>query len=329
MLLTFGELPWHDQYKVYEVIQGYFFHFGPSADALDELRRRAECVKAVQRVAKHLGLPDGGMPGVREYERARKELGMGLSSSAIERRWHAWPEVCKAARGERVRMTTRQREQFRALHGHRPKGREWLAGMREWLEGSPPSLRAADYDAWAGMRNEEEPELPPARKAASIRLALGLTWREAIRVAWRDIPLSEAQARQMKALRRRSGGFVSVRGVALIRGFTISMAGKHARTDPTFPAHAFTLHGVRVWRWDDVEAHHEGKPFPKRERGEMQGEVFDSDDIMRLCGLTPTQLYPAIRRRHPHVPQPAGRVSQYPYWLRADVEAWSEQRRAA
>src|SRR5664280_308601 len=65
LLLTFGELPWQDQYRVYEVIQGYFFHFGPSADALDELRKRAKCVTAVQRVAKHLGLPAGEMPGVK------------------------------------------------------------------------------------------------------------------------------------------------------------------------------------------------------------------------------------------------------------------------
>lgn len=329
LLLTFGELSWQDQYRVYEVIQGYFFHFGPSADALDELRNRAKCVTAVQRVAKHLGLPEGEMPGVKQYETARKELGMELSSSTIERRWQAWPEVCKAARGERVRMTTRQREQFRALHGHRPKGREWLAGMREWLASAPPSLRAADYNAWVEMHNEEKPEEPPARKASSIRLALGLTWRETIRVARRDLPLAEAQARRLKALKRSSGGFVCARGVALIRGLTISMATKHARSDPTFPAYAFTLHKVRVWRWDDVEAHHQGRPFPKRKRGEMQGEVFDSDDIMRLCDLSPMQLYPAIRRRRPHVPQPAGRVANYPYWLRADVEAWSEQRRAA
>lgn len=327
--LAFGELPWQDQYRVYQFVQGHFFHFGPSADALDDLRRRAECVKAVQRAAKHLGLPDGEMPGVKQYEQARKELGMELSSSTIERRWHAWPEVCKAARGERVRMTTRQLAQFRALHGHRPKGREWLAGVREWLESSPPSLRVGDYDAWVEIRNEEEPEAPPARKAASVRVALGLTWREAIRVAWREVPLADAQARHLKALRRKSGGFVCIRGVALIRGLTISLASHHARCDPTFPAYAFTLHKVRVWRWDDVEAHHLGRPFPKRKRGEMQGEVFDSDDIMRLCGLTPMQLYPAISRRHPHVPQPTGRVANYPYWLRAEVEAWSEQRRAA
>jgi len=325
ILLKFRELPWQDQYKTYRVIQGYFIHSGPGIDALEELRRRAECVTAVQQVAAHLGLPEGEMPGVKQYETGRKELGIGLSSSTIERRWQAWPEVCKAARGERVRMTPRQRAQFRALHGRRLKGQEWLTAIREWLESAPPRLHADEYDAWAETRNKEKPDAPPARRAASIRLALSLSWREIIKVAQRDISLADAQAKRLKALKRKSGGFVCMRGVALIRGLTISMANHYAQADPTFPAYAFTLHNVRVWHWDDVEAHHQGKPFPKRKQGEMQSEVVDSAYVMQVCGLRPMQLYPAIRRRSPRVPPPTGRVANYPYWLRVELEAWREQ----
>jgi hypothetical protein len=328
IMLKFNELSWQDQYKVYEVIQGYFFHFGPRADALDELRKRAECVTAVQGAAKHLGLPEGEMPGVQQYERARKELGMELSAWTIERRWEAWSEVCKAARGERVRMSAPQRALLRTAKGYKTKGEEWVAGVREWLESAPTYLRCDDYDAWAEARNKEKPDLPPARKTSNIRSALGLTWKETIRVARRDLSLAEAHARRKKKLKRESGGFASLRGVAAIRGLTLSQAQNYVRADRTFPAHVFTLHGAHVWHWDDVEAHHQGKPFPKRKRGEMQGEVVDSDHIMRLCGLTDRELYPAISRRSPEIPRPAGCVFRY-FWLRAEVEAWSEQRRAA
>jgi predicted DNA-binding transcriptional regulator AlpA len=96
--------------------------------------------------------------------------------------------------------------------------------------------------------------------------------------------------------------------------------------DPTFPPYAFKLSGTRAWRWEDVEAHHKGEPIPKRKRGEMQGEVFDANQIVRLCGLRRQDLHDALRRRA--VPRPAGRVSKKPYWLRAEVEAWLDERRA-
>jgi predicted DNA-binding transcriptional regulator AlpA len=329
ILLLFHELAWQDQYKTYKVIQGFFIHSGKGAEAWEELRARAECVRAVQRVAKHLRLPAGEMPGVKEYERTRKELGLELGAWTIERRWRSWPEVCKAARGERVKMTARQRAQVQVLRKDRLKGEEWLAGVREWLASRPPSLYSSDYDAWAEERNEEKPKLPPVRTAGTIHAALGLSWRETVRVARRDLSLAEAHARRLKVLRREGRGFVSIIGVALIRGLTMSMAKYYVETDRTFPAHAFKLHTARVWRWEDVEAHHQGRPFPRRRRGEMQHEVFDSDDIVRLCGLTQKELYAAIRRRSPQVPRPAGRISSYSYWLRAEVEAWSEQRRAA
>ncbi|HEY2140838.1 MAG TPA: hypothetical protein VGG98_02110 [Solirubrobacteraceae bacterium] len=56
--------------------------------------------------------------------------------------------------------------------------------------------------------------------------------------------------------------------------------------------------------------------------------MVDSHHIMRLCGLTQRELHYAISRRSPQVPPPAGCIFRY-YWLRAEVEAWSEQHRAA
>jgi predicted DNA-binding transcriptional regulator AlpA len=330
VLLHFRALSsWQDQHKVFKVIQGFFI---PSREGLrlaEELERRAECVEAVRQVAAHLGLPKGEAPGVMQYEAARKELGLTLSVWTIERRWHSWNEIRKALGGQAVRKTARERSRFQAAIRHKPRGEEWLASVREWLEGRPPSLLALDYDAWAVERNQARPDLPPASTTSAIRDALGLSWRETLKVVQGDLSLAEAQARHKKKLRRECGGFVSLHGVALIRGFTRPQARHRMKTDRAFPPYAFKLHGERVWRWEDVEAHHKGEPFPKRKRGEMQGEVFGTEDIMRLYGLTRKELHEAIRRRRPDVPRPAGYVSRNPYWMCAEVEAWLDERRAA
>lgn len=329
VLILFKELsPWQEQQKVFKVIQGYFIPSPEGLKLAEELERRAECVEAVRQVAAYLGLPDGEAPGVTQYEAARKELGLGLSVWTIERRWHSWYEIRKALQGTTVRKTARERSRFQAAIRYRPKKEEWLAGVREWLKGRPPSLLALDYDAWAVERNEAKADLPPASTEHAIHDALGLSWRETLEVARRDLSLAEAQTRHKRKLRRESGGFVSAHGVALIRGFTLGQVHHHIQADRTFPPHAFILHRARVWRWEDVEAHHKGEPFPKRKRGEMQSEVFGSDHIMRTLGLTGPELYEAIRRGRSDVPRPAGRVSQQPYWLRAEVEAWLDERRA-
>jgi predicted DNA-binding transcriptional regulator AlpA len=139
IMLRFMDLAWQDQYKVYRVIQGYFIHSGPGSEAWRETQRRAECVAAVQKVAEHLGLPEDEAPGVDGYERGRKELGLALSASTIVRRWQVWREVAKAARGERVAMTARQRATLRAAINRRPIGEEWFEGIREWLAERGPS----------------------------------------------------------------------------------------------------------------------------------------------------------------------------------------------
>ncbi len=93
VLLRFKDLSWQDQYKTYEVIQGYFIHSGKGSEALEELRERAECVTAVVRAAEHLGMAEGEAPGVAEYEQARKRLGLELELG------HDHPAVGGVARG--------------------------------------------------------------------------------------------------------------------------------------------------------------------------------------------------------------------------------------
>lgn len=316
---------WEDQQEVFKVIQGYFVPNRQDLKLAEEVARRAACLKAVRQVAEHLGLRENEAPGVMQYETARKELGLGLSVWVILRRWYSWYEVRKALRGETVRKTAHERSRFQAAIRRKPTGVEWLAGVKEWLETRPHSLLALDYDDWTVARNGVQ-GLPPVSKTPAINKALGLSWRETLKVAKGDLSLSAAQARNKKKLKRECGGFVGVHGVAVIRGFTQHQASYHTQADGTFPPYVFKLNDARVWYWEDVEAHHKGQPFPKRKRGELQNEVLNVKDIMRLCELKGRQLSDALYSRSSTTPRPAGNISKRYYWWRTDVQAWLDER---
>ncbi len=328
ILLRFKELSWQDQFKTYKVIQGYFIHSGPGAEAWRELQQRAECVEAVQAVAEYLGLPESKAPGVEDYERGRKELGLELSAPTIIRRWAVWREVCKAARGERVSQTARQRAQFRAAIVRKHKGEEWLEGVREWLREGGPTTCKDDYNAWAQERNEKKLHLPPVALAHSLDASLTLPWSTVVKVAKRDMSLADAQARELERLVNEDGYFVTLRTIALTYGVTLAQARRVAKGEP-FPAHAFTLYRKRVWRLSDVKAHHSGQPFPSRAPGELQSQVMSSTDICRLFGLTRMEMIWAVEQvlaspEKAQIPRPAGRVGSFHYWFRIAVEAWCE-----
>ncbi len=268
------------------------------------------------------------MPGVETYEQARKELGLELSASTIVRRWYAWREVVKAAGGERVAMTPRQRAHFQAAIKQKAKGEEWLTSLREWLqERDPerePSKTVAAYNAWADERNEKKPELPPLANADTIRRALVLLWDAALEVAKGDLNLAEAQAQELTRLLAEDGEFISAHAIALIFGTSLDRT-RHMAEAEDFPTHAFTLNRRRVWLLSDIQAHHAGQPFPSRTTGWLQGHILTSREIRRLCGgLTEKELHVSLQPPHcgSRVPHPAGRVAGAHYWFRLTVEAW-------
>lgn len=312
--------------QTYEVLQGYFIHSGPGSEALQELRERADCVTAVQAVAKHLELPTGSVPGVTEYEQARKQLGLELSSSTIVRRWGVWREVCKAARGENVSLTARQRAHLRAVIRTRGDNEEWLTGLREWLHTEPPATAGLhDYDAWAQERNEKARHVPPLPSAQSASCALALPWVVARKVAERDISLVDAQAQQLGHLKKQGNGFAGVALISLLHGVTTG-CGKGITRTPGFPAHAFLIGKAQeVWHLADIEAHHKGKPFPERTPGELQDQILDRKQMGGICELTSVQLSRAIHKARLVAPPPAGRVGGCHYWWRRDVERWVAQ----
>jgi hypothetical protein len=323
ILLRFRELSWQDQYKTYNVIQGYFIHNGVGSEALKELRERAECVAAVKKAAEYLGLADGEAPGVKEYERVRREAGIELSSATIIRRWEVWREVAKAARGERVSLTARQRAQFRAAIKQKQSGEEWLTGVREWLSERPSTRYARDYDAWAQEHNEQNPKLPPISLADNVRRSLVLPWNLILKVAERDLSLADAQARELQRLKSENDGFVSSAAVALINGVTQHRTEFIASSEG-FPNYVFKMRASYIWHLSDVEAHAKGEPFPERVPGGLQHQILDRPQILRVCDLTPGALSHALSRGNATAPRAAGRVRGLHYWFRLSVEAWAE-----
>jgi hypothetical protein len=327
VLSRFKALGWPDQYRIYEFVQGHFIHSGPGSERQREIRERADCVKAVQQVAKHLGLPEGEAPGVEAYKRVSSELGIEPSAATIIRRWGAWREVCKAARGEKVSMTARQRARFRAAIRQKPSGEEWLAGAREWLSEKPPTLYASDYNAWAEERNEQKPHLARVSRAEGAVRSLVLPWSAIVKVAQREISLADAQERELERLKAKDGVFVSSAAIALIHGVTSTQVEGITRSDG-FPNHAFTirmgLRTSRIWHLSDVEAHHKGEPFPERVPGGLQHQIMTREEICKVCGLTVSALIYALSRGHQAAPRPAGCVIRNRYWFRISVEAWAD-----
>ena len=330
ILIRFRRLSWEDQYKVYEVVQGYFFHNERGSVTLRETRERSDCVSAVQQVAKHLGLPEGEMPTVETYERVRKELGLEISSSLIRRRWGgSWHEVAKAATGQKVQMNARQRAIYGAAIRQKMKGEDWLTGIREWLHERGPSRAEDDYNAWARERNEKNPKLPPVASGIAVRNGLVLPWSVALEVAKGKVSLADAQARELIRLEAEDGEFVGLHAIALIHGVSTGRA-RHMTGDKDFPvAYAFTLHERRVWLLTDIKAHHANDPFPRRTNGWLQPKIMTGKDICRMFGLTTKQLE-GERRRHSgsRIPRPAGQVGGIHYWFRIAVEAWLDGARS-
>jgi hypothetical protein len=327
VLRRFDALSWQDQYKTYKYIQGHFIHSGSSSEAWREVQQRAECVEAVIKAAEHLGLAEGEAPGIHEYERARRELGLTLSSATIIRRWVAWREVAKAARGEKVSLTARQRAHLRAVIRTRPNREEWLFGLREWLETRPPKTATpADYDAWAEERNERSPDMPHLPSANSIRCALALTWTFARKVAEGNLSLVDAQAQHLQHLKDEGGGFAGVSIISLLYETTTGR-GKGITRKPDFPPPAFELgRSQQAWLLTDIEAHRKGHPFPDRELGWLQEQVLNSTQLSKVLGLTRAQLANAIHREKLDIaPPPAGQVTGLHFWWRRDFEKWAAE----
>lgn len=332
--LRFKDLSWQDQYEVYKFVSGFFFQSGPGSDQLREARERAECVTSIQKVAAHLELEDEMTPGVQQYEKARKELGLRLSASAIIRRWVVWREVRKAVRGERVTLTVRQKEMLRVIQEQDYKDEEWLAGVREWLESrttKKPYLAQA-YSLWIIERNEQKPNQPPLAHNEVISNNLALPWEKILQVAKRDASLVDAQEQYLLEMKNENGMFVGLNAIALIHGVTLSKATRITE-EPRFPPHVFKLSNGRAWYLEDVQAHRLGRFHPRRTVEELQDEIMTTAEVSGIIGLSPEQLLRAVRKNEVAgagklAPRPVGQFSGQYIWFRRHVDGWLDAKQS-
>jgi len=336
-------LPWHDQCEVYHLLGSSLGFEEDEPDKQDERRKelseRAEALEAMRGAAERLGLPDGKRLAVRDYERARRELGLGISSAAIIRRWGSWREAVSVMGGEPARTTQRQRARWLEINNSARAREQHLAGVREWLEGKPATISKRAYDDFALSPDRQGTGALPLVTADAVTDALVLPWRTTLAVARGEKALGAAQRERKTELRREGGslGLVSVAYIALLHGGSEKAAYKLVRAEGfPVPAAYTTMNGRRAWYRHDVEAHHAGRRVPKRRLFEAQGKIILSEEVRALLGPPASEFERMVARSQLAsrceaqdgnlLPRPDGRVNHAFYWLRADIEAWNDRR---
>ncbi len=331
-------LPWHDQYEVYHLLG---LSLGFAEDGQDkqdkrqrELAGRADALEAMRAATEHLSLPDGECLAVRDYERARQELGLSVSSAAIIRRWGAWREAVSVMGGAPARTTQRQRARWLEINNSVRAREQHLEGIGGWLESKPTTITKAAYDDFALSRNRQAASAIPLVTADAVTDALALPWGTVLAVARGGKELGIAQRERLKELGRDGGslGLVSVAYIALLHGGSEKFAYKLVRKDGfPLPVAYTTMNRRRAWYRRDVEAHHAGRRVPKRALFEAQGRIILAEEVRALLGQSPKEFGKALHEAQrgqasgdaDSFPRPDGRVNHAYFWLRADVEAWA------
>jgi predicted DNA-binding transcriptional regulator AlpA len=332
-------LPWHDQYEVYHLLGLSLGFEDDEPDKQDErqkeLSERAEALEAMRAAAEHLGVADGERLAVRDYDRARQELGLPVSSAAIIRRWGAWREAVSVMGGAPARTTQRQRARWLEINNS-VRGREQhLEGIKMWIESKPTAITKAAYDDWALSRNGQGASAVPFVTADAVTNALALPWGTTLGVVRGEKALGVAQRERLGELRRDGGslGLVSVAYIALLHGGSERFAYKLTGKDGfPLPVAYTTKRSRRAWYRRDVDAHHAGRRVPKRALFEAQARIMLAEEVGALLGQSPKELREAFyeaRRGEAgadSLPKPDGRVNHAYFWLRADVEEWAARR---
>lgn len=315
-------LPEETQYRVLEAIAA---SLGSTLRALpvsanEELGERAEALTAIRRAAALLGKRDGAWPTTKEFDALGDELD-GWTSRRVNRAWGRWKFAIKALDGGRVRLTPAQRSAASKAAGRRGRFDAPVSCVGRWLETSPVDKTRDGYIEWSGRYNEaagEDDLLMLSPRAMND--ALGIPWRETVRVASGEISLAEATRSQPDKRTTWTSGphdFVSSTEIAVILGRPRERVYK-AMLRHDFPAHVATFGRVRVWLRSDIEAYRDGRPFPVRGANELRAAYLDARELAELLRIQPGSI------RHPDTATPpmTGVVARASYWLISDVEEW-------
>lgn len=313
-----------DQLRAYEQMREYLSAATRETRADRELRDRIEALDAIRKVADHLGLPEQKAPTVEQFNEHAPSVAPGWNVSKVGRAWGSWRFACDVHRGERPRLSARQRSLRGKVAGRRRTREEHLTSVRRWLATDPPGERVSDYEAWRQEANANlaEDELP-APTYKTMHHEFPIAWADRIRVARGEIALEEARlARTGSQADWTRGSHELVALPWISKRLRVSRAQAYRTTHkPEFPRHALVLGRTRVWLREDVDAYAEGRAFPRRKPGWLQPEYLSITETAELIGLKRGSLH----NPRTVIPEPAGRVARQPYWLRAEVEQWMRE----
>jgi hypothetical protein len=288
------------------------------------IAERAGAIEALEAVAKHLKLPPGRAPTPTEFDEAARALGLDWNRSRVTRAWGRWRFAKSAFLGEPMSESSEQRDQRVAPRRRRRRHEGHLEGVQLWLKTKPHSFSIDSYNAWAKDYNERANGTPlVVTRGNSVSVALGLTWRDAVRLAKGEI--THAQGRPMgkrprPQFSRGPYDFVSWRD--LIEKFAKDgyALGK-VLSSPGFPQAALVIGRARLWIRQDVEAFRNGRPFPDRDPKEIRALYLTRKEVAALTGF----VVDSVSRGRRGLPRAAVYVGSVQLWLRSEVEPWLKE----
>lgn len=306
---------------------------GEDTQQVQEARGRDEALRAMERVANHLGLPTGVAPKVtqyREVERGKngRAVTEGFGSARVIRAWGRYRFAEQAFRHEKVPIMAAERSLRRQSAGVAHPYETSLAGVRKWLATEPALPRLSDYDAYAHEHNDAL----TTGKASGLALAMSKAVRARLRLNWEDVlrvAKGEAEYEELRTQHDQKRaeaddgplGLISTTVIEFHLGLN-KQSVKRRREREDFPRPVAVVTGRYAWLLSDILAYREGEAVPERTQGEMQHLIMDSDEIAKLLGIQPASVRWAIKSRSTTVPPADGHVGNALYWLRENVEAW-------
>lgn len=339
----FVKLAPDDQLALFAEVQEHLGELSGEEDARKvTIRRRLEALEALAEVARHLGLPDGQAPTVKQFEVTSKELGLEFSKSQVIRVWGKWRFASQAFVGGYLAYTTAQGTRKKQAEWYDRGNEEPIEALRRWLATKPPKETVISYDAWAKEQNREaKPGAPKLQTHPGVTARVGLPWADAIKVARGERTKEEARADPTRRLKnagdqdkhfakrwelRRDAlkdlpDLISVAEVARLYGLGPFAGGKRTHQSG-FPKPVQEWASGRLWLRDEVEAHLSGRNRKSADRERAKG-LLQSDELAKRLGmkLTTMQRYVVLKKWF-LVPPPSVKLARSSFWLEEEVVAW-------
>lgn len=315
-----------DQLLAYETIRDYLIAGGKSVPADEQLDERGQALRVMRAVMEHYRLGDPRELEVKQFDAAPEEVREGWKSGRIIRVWVKWKFARDALAGSKPRPTARQRAVRSKARVRDVRSDDYLAGVREWLATKPPKLVIRDYDAWVTERNAaRSADTLPVARYLRIHNALTLSWKSILRAASGEITVEEARKEVLTkrvSISRAPHDLISSQEIQTMTGKPEGTVQRWMKGD-SFPVPALVIGNRRFWIREDIELFVQGKKHPSRKRNEL-GDVYVT--LAGASAILGVHRYGAAKLEG--APEAVALVGADRLWLKSEIEAFGEARRA-